>query len=274
MIASAPAAPLAPWLGGKKYLAARIIARIAQIPHHCYAEPFVGMGGVFLRKPPSPVEVINDRAGDVVNLFRIVREHPDELARQFDVAVAARSVFQRLVATPPDTLTDVQRAARFAYLQRLSFGGKPVNAGRHGSNLHVDRRASFSAARMGRLIGLAHRRLDGVTIEGLDWGDFLRRYDRPTTLFYLDPPYWGHETDYGADLFARDDFERLAARLQALRGRFLLSLNDQPDVRELFAWARIDTVETRYSVNPRANRRVTELLNQLLTLPFMPRAIA
>ena len=261
MIASASAAPLAPWLGGKKYLAARIIARIAQIPHHCYAEPFVGMGGVFLRKPPSRVEVINDRAGDVVNLFRIVREHPDELARQFDVAVAARSVFQRLVATPPDTLTDVQRAARFAYLQRLSFGGKPAHALSAGQmGINANHRARFSASRMRRLITLAHGRLDGVTIEGLSWDDFIRRYDRQNTLFYLDPPYWGHETDYGAGLFARTDFAEIAAQLRGLRGRFLLSLNDQPDVRELFGWATIDTVETRYSVNPRATRRVTELL--------------
>ena len=225
MASSATAAPLAPWLGGKKYMAARIIARIAQIPHRCYAEPFVGMGGVFLRKPPSRVEVINDRAGDVVNLFRIVREHPDELARQFVAAVAARSVFQRLVATPPDTLTDVQRAARFAYLQRLSFGGKPVlSAGHFGVDARS--RARLSAARMRRLIALAHRRLDGVTVEGFNWNDFIRRCDRPSTLFYLDPPYWGHETDYGAGLFDRADFARLATQLQALRGRFLLRLND------------------------------------------------
>ena len=79
------AEPLARWLGGKRILAKRIIARLEAIPHRCYAEPFVGMGGVFFRRKQRPKsEILNDINGEIVNLFRIVREHPDELTRQFD----------------------------------------------------------------------------------------------------------------------------------------------------------------------------------------------
>lgn len=70
------AMPPAPYLGGKRNLAKRLCSIIEQIPHRSYIEPFVGMGGVFLRRPqPAPVEVINDLSGDVANLFRVVRRH-------------------------------------------------------------------------------------------------------------------------------------------------------------------------------------------------------
>ena len=113
---------------------------------------------------------------------------------------------------------------------------------------------------MRRLIVAAHRRLQGVQIECLDWAEFIRRYDKPFTLFYIDPPYWGHETDYGKGLFAREDFARMAEILRGLEGRFLLSINDHPEVRETFAGFEIEEVETRYSANAKATRRVGELL--------------
>ncbi len=123
-----PAEPLAPWIGGKKYLAKTIAARIGATPHSCYAEPFSGMGGVFLRRSMRPKsEILNDINGEIVNLFRVLRDHADALAAQFDLCLAARAEFARLLATPPGTLTDIRRAARWASLQRLSFGGKPAH---------------------------------------------------------------------------------------------------------------------------------------------------
>ena len=257
-----PAEPIAPWFGGKKLLAKRIAARIEATPHRCYAEPFVGMGGVLLRRSTrSQSEVVNDCNRDIANLFRIVREHPDELARQFDWALSSRHEFARLVAVPPETLTDVQRAARFAYLQRLTFGGKPAHdatPGQMGPSVHHP--ARLTPDRMRRVITAAHRRLEGVHVECLDWLVFIRRYDRPFTLFYLDPPYWGHEADYGRGIFDRGDFARMAGLLRELKGRFILSLNDRPEVRELFEGFEVEEVETSYSANARSTRRVGELL--------------
>ena len=262
LVPVSPAEPIAPWFGGKKLLAKCIAARIEATPHHCYAEPFVGMGGVLLRRAlRSKSEVINDRNGDIVNLFRIVREHPDELARQFDWTLSSRREFARLIAIPPETLTDVQRAARFAYLQRLTFGGKPAHDATPGQMApSVHHPARLTPARMRRLITAAHRRLEGVHVECLDWVVFIRRYDRPFTLFYLDPPYWGHENDYGKGLFARADFARMAEILREIQGRFILSLNDRHEVRELFGEFEIEEVQTTYSANARSTRRVGELL--------------
>ena len=89
---------------------------------------------------------------------------------------------------------------------------------------------------------------------------FIARFDRPWTLFYIDPPYWGHENDYGKGIFRRDDFSRMAELLRNIQGRFLLSLNDRQEVRELFGDFQIGTVSTCYSAHARSNRRVNELL--------------
>ena len=113
---------------------------------------------------------------------------------------------------------------------------------------------------MRRLIGAAHRRLQGVHVECLDWHTFIRRHDRTFSLFYVEPPYWGHETDYGHGIFERDDFERMAELLSSLKSNFILSLNDCSEVRDLFGYFTIEEVETRYSANARNTNRAGELL--------------
>ena len=179
--------------------------------------------------------------------------------RQFRWVLSARAESSsRLIETPPETLTDVQRAARFAYLQRLAFAGR---TGGTSANFSAYYPAKFRAEQMPRLIRAAHRRLQRVQIECLPWDEFMRRFDRPFTLFYIDPPYWGHEADYGKGLFAREDFARLAKVLRGLKGRFILSLNDRPEVRSLFAGFEIEEVTTRYSANwSAAKRQVGEML--------------
>ena len=258
----APAEPLAPWFGGKRHLARTIAARIKAIPHRCYAEPFCGMGGVFLRRRMRPKsEILNDINGEIVNLFRILGDHPDALAAGFDLCLASRAEFVRLLKTPPGTLTDIRRAARWAFLQRMSLGGKPAHLATPGGMApSVRNPARLSGTRMTELIRAIHARLQDVHIEQLDRARFIPRHDRDFTLFYIDPPYWGHEADYGRGVFDRADFERLARMLRGIRGRFILSINDRPQIREIFGWAEIEEVGTRCSANARANRRVTELL--------------
>jgi DNA adenine methylase len=228
-----PVAPAAGYQGGKRNLARRICTLIDRVEHDGYAEPFVGMGGIFLRRSSRPkAEVINDISGDVVTFFRILQEHYPYFIDMLKWRVASRAEFERLRGQDPDRLTDLQRAARFLYLQRLAFGGKVV-----GRSFGVDARqgARFNVAKLEPLLGDIHERLAGVTIERLPYDAFIARYDRPGMLFYLDPPYFGCEDDYGADTFGRGDFERLAAVLAGARGKFLLSINDAPAVREIFS---------------------------------------
>lgn len=253
-----PLSGLAPWVGGKRNLARRLIARIEATPHTCYAEPFIGMGGVFLRRPHrAQSEVINDWARDVATLFRVVQRHPDALFREITWRVTSRDEFARLIAVDPDTLTDIERAARFCYLQYNAFGGKPDTTSFGRSPLRPSRWDPEKVER--HLRAVAHR-LAGVFIERLPFADFIRQWDRPTTLFYCDPPYWGCEDYYGKNLFSRGDFERLADVLKGIKGRFILSINDVPEIRELFAWATIEDEPVTYTVATAGSKRVNELV--------------
>jgi DNA adenine methylase len=103
-------------------------------------------------------------------------------------------------------------------------------------------------------------RLAGVVIKNLDWLAFIDRYDRPGTLFYLDPPYYGNENDYGEGRFARSDFEVMAARLATLKGRFILSINDRPETRAVFAGFVVDPVQLSYSVSGGKGTKACELI--------------
>lgn len=250
--------PPAGYIGGKRKLAARLVARIAAVPHRTYADAFVGMGGVFFRRHLAPpAEVINDRNGEVANLFRILQRHYPQFMDTLRFQLSGRGEFDRLKASDPATLTDLERAGRFLYLQRLAFGGKVS-----GQTFGVDVRSgsNFNLTRLEPLLADIHERLAGVTIEKLDWSRFIDRYDRPETLFYLDPPYWGSEGDYGRELFSRDQFVLLAARLGRVSGRFILSINDTPEVREIFGRFVMEEVSLTYSISPGRTTRASELI--------------
>lgn len=241
-----PTRPVAPYIGGKRNLAARIIDLVEATPHDLYAEPFTGLGGVFLRRPTAArVEVINDRSRDVATFFRILQRHFVPFLDMLRWQLTSRADFERLKATDPDTLTDLERAARFLYLQRVAYGGKVA-----GRTYGITRTtpARFNVTRLVPMLEDVHERLAGVVIECLPYQEFIARYDRRGALFYVDPPYFGSETDYGKGLFERADFERLAAVLGTLKGRFILSLNDVPEVRQLFARFTLKPVQTTYSV--------------------------
>lgn len=246
-------APVAPYLGGKRNLAKRICALIDADDHQTYAEPFVGMGGIFLRRTCQPrAEVINDYSRDVANLFRILQRHYPQFLDHLRFQLTTRAEFMRLINTDPETLTDLERAARFLYLQRTAFGGKVS-----GRNFGVskDRPGRFNLTTLEPMLEDLHSRLSGVVIECLDFGEFITRYDGPQTLFYLDPPYWGNEGDYGKSVFQRADFDRLAQILGHIKGRFIMSLNDVEGVRETFGRFQIEAVETTYTISTKNDAR-------------------
>ncbi|MCK4790748.1 MAG: DNA adenine methylase [Desulfobacteraceae bacterium] len=252
--------PVAPWQGGKRNLAKRITAIIDDIPHITYAEPFVGMAGIFLRRSMRPrAEVINDFGRDISNLFRILQRHYPQFLEVLRFQLTTRAEFLRLVNTNPETLTDLERAARFLYLQRTAFGGKVS-----GRNFGVskDRPGRFNLTTLEPMLEDLHSRLAGVVIECLDYAEFITRYDSPDTLFYLDPPYWGCENDYGKNMFEREEFARMANQLSKIEGRFLMSINDVPEIREMFSGFQIEEVSTSYTIGKATSSRAkrTELL--------------
>lgn len=249
--------PVAGYVGGKRNLAKRLCQIIEAMPHETYAEPFVGMGGVFLRRGArAKAEVINDISADVVTLFRVLQEHYPYFIDMLRWRLTSRAEFARLMTVPADSLTDLRRAARFLYLQRTAFGGKV--AGR-SFGVSLTTPARFDVTKLEPMLADVHERLAGVVIERLPWATFIERYDRPGTLFYLDPPYWGCETDYGEGVFAREDFARMAEQLAGIKGKFVLSINATDGAREVFRRFRVEDVATTYTIGAKA-KGVTELI--------------
>lgn len=113
-----------PWQGGKSQMAGQLSGYINAIDHLCYVEPFMGAAHVFFAKEPAKVEVLNDINRDISNLFRILQNHLEEFLKQFKWILCSRDEFNRLNNQNGESLTDIQRAARFYYLQKLCFGGK------------------------------------------------------------------------------------------------------------------------------------------------------
>lgn len=241
-----PTEPIAPYLGGKRLLAKTIVPIIEKIPHNIYAEPFMGMGGVFFRRAKKPkCEAINDINSEIVNMFRMVERFPNYLADMLKFKICSRAEFKRMLATPPLLLTELERAIRYLYIQKNAFGG---NTQHQAFGVDVGRSGRLIPEKLIPQIQELHRRLAGVYIECLPYQEFITRYDRPDTLFYLDPPYWGSESFYGKDFFSRADFDELANLLKEIKGKFIMSINDVPEIRRIFRAFYIMEVQTRYTI--------------------------
>ena len=257
-----PAAkPLIPWVGGKRRLARFILPTFPD--HTCYVEPFCGAAALFFMKEPVKVEVLNDVNGDLIRLYRVVTHHLEEFIRQFKWALNSRELFNWLQETPPDTLTDIQRAARFYYLQKCAFGGK-VQGQTFGTATTA--KASINLLRMEEDLSAVHLRLHQVFIEHLDWAKCVDKYDRPHSLIYLDPPYWG-TAGYGVD-FGLEQYDLMAARLSSIKGKAVVSVNDIPEMRKAFAGHHIKRVVTNYTVG--ASGKGRESKGELVISNFRP----
>ncbi|MEN3257272.1 DNA adenine methylase [Sodalis endosymbiont of Spalangia cameroni] len=233
--------PIIPWVGGKRRLAKRILPCFPV--HKCYVEPFCGGAALFFSKEPSSVEVLNDINGDLINLYRVVKHHLEEFVRQFKWAFSSRQLFDWLKETPPQTLTDIQRAARFYYLQQLTFGGK-VSGQNFGTS--AVRSQVLNLLRIEEQLSQAHLRLSQATIEHLGWRACIEKYDRPHTLFYLDPPYWKTQ-GYGV-AFGLEQYSIIDSLAHSISGKMIISINDIPEMRHIFKNLHIDVVDLKYSL--------------------------
>jgi DNA adenine methylase len=240
-------------VGGKNRLARTIISLIPE--HTCYCEPFCGGAQVFFRKEPSKVEILNDLNSDIFNFLRICQMHHEELIRYLRYCVASRKWFELFEKTDPETLTDVQRAARFYFLQKNCYGGL---VRRRNFVISVEDRSNYNPEALPELIAKTHERLLHVELECLPYEDLLKKSDRKSTFFYLDPPYYNRR--YYKFNFEEEDFRQLASRLTRLKGRFLLSLNDTPEVRHLFHKFHITPLTLAYSTQQQSGKKYAEVL--------------
>lgn len=244
------------YMGGKSLLAPKILTRIPD--HHCYCEVFAGAAWILFRKDESKVEIINDINTDLVNLYRIIKHHLEEFIRYLKWILVARDEFIRFRTEAPGSLTDIQRAVRFYYMMRCGYGSRIKSPSFSISPL---RRSNFNLLRVEEELSMVHLRLSRVYVENMDYAALIPRFDRPGTFFYLDPPYYDFEDYYGDGVFSKDDFIKIRDILTNIQGQFLLSINDVPEIRELFKGFCIESERTTYlAAGADKKKKVGELL--------------
>jgi len=237
------------WIGGKKS-SRELIVSLFPLYYERYIEVFGGGGWVLFHKPPgNDFEVYNDFNGLLTNLYRCVREKPNELIDALYFVLNSREDFnivkEALARDSPTS--DVIRASYFYQLIRYSYASGLTS---FGSQPH-DMWDNFP------LIEQAHRRLSKVVVENKDFEKLIRQYDRPVSFFYADPPYFETEKYYknvGEDGFKKEDHIRLRDTLMGIEGKFLLSYNDCSFIRELYdapniqieSYTRINNIKQRY----------------------------
>lgn len=242
-----------PYIGGKRALAKRIIAMFPK--HATYAEVFAGGAQVFFRKEPSKVEVLNDLDHDIVNFFRVCQQHYEELVRYLRFTVTSREWFGLLYEAKLDGFTDIQRAARFLYPAKNCYAGL---VRRKNFAWSIENPSRFNPERIPELIEETHHRLARVQIECLPYEQVIEHCDRRQTLFYLDPPYYNLRL-YNHNL-EHADFVRMAELLAGIKGKFILSLNDVPEVRSIFKRFKIHGIDLHYTAQKTAGKRFREVL--------------
>lgn len=215
--------PILRWPGGKTRLLPEILPLIR--PHRLYIEAFAGGLAVMLAKPPSPAEIVNDLNGDLVNLYRHAQFHLDALVAEVDFTLTSRQDLADLVDQPG--LTGLQQAARYLLRNRLSFGGG-------GTSFAVSAQGQPSRANVISHLRALSERLDKVSVENLPYQRLFALYDRPDAFWFLDPPYsTGKVENYG--LWTPAQMAEFSALVNELKGDWIVTVNDSPENRRLFA---------------------------------------
>lgn len=229
-----------PWIGGKSLLANRIVSMFPEKIER-YIEVFGGGASVlFAKEKHAPFEVYNDANSQLVNLFRCVKFHRGELQKEISYWLNSREMFEDIKEQINlRSLTDIQRAAMFYVQIKISFGADTRSYCCNCKNLSPDYLEQIETRlKSGK----------GVIIEHKDFENLINVYDRPNSFFYCDPPYHKAEKYYDAG-FSSQDHERLNSVLKALKGRFILSYNDDEYIRELYKDFEIIPVERQNNLS-------------------------
>ncbi len=244
------------WVGGKSLLAEAIVKKFPQ--HRCYVEVFGGAGWVLFKKEQAKVEVYNDLNGDLVNLFRIVKRRPAELKERMSLALYSRETYYEFLNAEYKHLDEVDLAARFYCLIKTAFGSNPDGHG-FGYSKTQPARTLWND----ELISKVQARLKRVYIENNPFQKILKAYDSPETLFYCDPPYYLPGQKFYQHDFKEDDHVALREALGKVKGKWILSYNDSPQIRKLYRGFKLrKTATIRYTMNNKreAPRQKSEIL--------------
>lgn len=235
--------PMIARVGGKSKLAKKIINRIPE--HTTYVEPFVGGGSIFFKKPPSQVEVINDLDKDVSLFYKATKviDHDDVKNINMD---HSKSRFEKFKESKPTNLKD--QFEKTLYMNKNSWASNMKSYAPKGEGTTIKNKFPYY-----------QMRLQDVNVHSQNFLDVIKKYDSPTTFNYLDPPYYEVSKDcYNHESLTPKDIHDA---VKDIKGKFLLSYNNHPEVKKEFQNYNIKKAQTTYVLQGQADAKPkTELL--------------
>lgn len=244
---SAVTRPALRYHGGKWILAEWIISNFPK--HRVYVEPFGGAASVLLQKKRSYAEIYNDLDGEIVNLFRVVRDYGSELRRLLEVTPFAREEYRLSFECSANPLEQARRTVIRSF---MGFGSnalcRDIQSGFRSNSNRSGTTPAHDWANYPAGLDALIQRLAGVCVENRDAVEVMLAHDSKDTLHYCDPPYV-HATrslamhgNHGYSYEMTDDQHRtLAAALHQLNGMVILSGYHCELYDELFAdWHRVE----------------------------------
>ena len=240
------------WVGGKKLLR-KIISDKFPEKFDKYVEVFGGAGWVlFYKDKYAKTEVYNDINSDLVNLFKCVKYHPEAIEKELELSLNSRQIFNEYKNQMDCIgLTDIQRAVRYLYLIKSSYGARVST---YGSKPRDISNTEF--------LKDVRKRLSRVVIENKSFEKIISAYDNEGTLFYLDPPYHNTENMYdtGDFIFNEEQHIKLRDILKDIKGKFVLSYNDDEFIRELYKDFKIEGIERQNNLSLNSGSRFKEVV--------------
>lgn len=228
-----------------------------------YLEPFLGSGAVFFNKRPSAVETINDLDSDVVNLFQILRERPEDLKRVLELTPYSREEHDKSFEPCEDPL---EKARRFMVKTTQSIGAK-LGHGKCGWRNHKQMKIGGTACKWAGItetINEAAFRLRGsatnlVQIEKMDALLLIKRYNTPDALIYIDPPYVRSSRKSGA-LYSHEmtdeDQKRLLEIIVSSKAKIIISGYDNAMYNEILKGWKTDTTMSQTTSTEMAYEKI------------------
>lgn len=244
------------WIGGKKILRKTILEKFPKDGYTRYIEVFGGAGWVlFGKEQGKELEVFNDLDSNLINLYRCIKYHCDALQKELEwMGISREQFWDSKCQLDIRGLTDIQRAARYFHIIKISYGSDRRTFGTNKKNL---------SSSIDYLIDIQER-LKNVVIENKDFESLIKVYDRQGALFYLDPPYHGTEKYYDTQ-FVEKDHVRLKNILDGIKGRFILSYNDDEYIRNLYNNYNIEAISRNSNLT---NKKTTKNYDEIIITNF------
>jgi len=222
--------PILGWVGGKSKLKNTILDHVPN-GHTVYVEPFVGGGSLFFAKDKKPKMVINDKNKELVKFYKVMREKGCQL---FNTCQLPQNEKQFYAIKDKG---DKRNTCDFLGLVKQSYGCKQDNA-------NIKNNRTLKNSNVAKRCADYERLLKKTVILNRDFADVIQKYDSKNTFFYVDPPYPNTHRYHLPELPA----ERVKEVLGGVKGKWLLSYSDTPEIRKLFRDYHIKKVKTKYTM--------------------------